>query len=95
MHAPLAALVFDTYFRAGEKVEANRPVLSLLSPNNIKVLFYITETQLSRIKIGQKIYFTCDGCADKNRGLNYLHFTRSKYTPPVIYSKDTRYKLVY
>lgn len=95
VYAPIAGYVFDTFYRLGEKVTANQPVLAILAPENIKVLFYIPEKQLSTIHLGQTITFSCDGCKSATKAtINYIS-PEAEYTPPVIYTQDTRYKLVY
>lgn len=95
MYAPVSGQVFDTFYRVGEKVQANHPVLAILAPENIKVLFYIPETSLSQIKLGETISFSCDGCSgNTNATIEYIS-PEAEYTPPVVYSRDTRYKLVY
>lgn len=95
VYSPTTGFVFDTYYRLGEKVAANQPVLSILRPDNIKVLFYIPEKQLSTIHIGQTISFTCDGCKKATAAVIHYISPEAEYTPPIIYSADTRYKLVY
>lgn len=95
VHAPIAGYVYDTYYRLGEKVGANEPVLAILAPYNIKVLFYIPERALSDIHLGQKIQFSCDGCQNKTTATISYISSEAEYTPPIIYSQDTRYKLVY
>lgn len=93
--APLNSRVFDIYYRVGEKVKANQPVLSLLSPEYIKVLFYIPEEKLATLKIGKTIHFDCDSCSEKVAAkISYIS-PEAEYTPPVIYSKETRSKLMY
>jgi HlyD family secretion protein len=95
IYAPISGYVNDTFYRIGEKVAINQPVLSILSPNNIKVLFYIPERELSTIHIGQSITFTCDGCKSPTSAKITYISSEAEYTPPIIYSRDTRYKLVY
>lgn len=95
VYAPTNGEVFDTFYRTGEKVPENRPVLALLAPQHIQVLFYVPETLLSKLKLKQPIEFSCDNCNGKTQAtISYISPT-AEYTPPVIYSKDTRYKLVY
>ena len=65
MHAPVSGEVFDTFYRVGEKVEANHPVLAILAAENIKALFYLPEKALSKIKLGQTVTFSCDSCKGK------------------------------
>lgn len=94
-YAPVDGEVFDTFFRLGEKVQADHPVLALLAPINIKVLFYIPEDSLSKLKLGQTITFSCDACNGNTRATVSYISPEAEYTPPVIYSRDTRYNLVY
>ncbi len=95
MYAPLAGFIFDTYYRVGEYVPASQPVVSLLAPQNIKVVFFIPEPLLSTISLGQTIHFSCDSCPTKTPAVISFISSDAEYTPPVIYSKDTRDKLVY
>lgn len=95
VYAPVSGYVFDTYYRSGEKVAANQPVLSLLMAQNIKVLFYIPEKQLSTIHLNQIITFRCDGRKSSAKATISYISPEAEYTPPIIYSQDTRYKLVY
>ncbi|NNM59402.1 MAG: efflux RND transporter periplasmic adaptor subunit [Legionellales bacterium] len=95
MTAPVNGEIFDTFFRLGEKVAVDQPVLAILAPENIHVLFYVPETQLSKIKIGETLSFGCDSCAHKTQATISYISPQAEYTPPVIYSKDTRDDLVY
>lgn len=92
--APVAGLVFDTLFERGEYVPAGRPVVSLLPPENIKVRFFVPQPELGRLQIGQVVSIQVDGTAPVSATINYLS-PRAEYTPPVIYSRETRAKLVF
>jgi HlyD family secretion protein len=95
MAAPIDGVVQQIYFREGETVPAQRPVISILPPDNMKVRFFVPETELARLKIGQEVRVTCDGCAADLTAKIYFIATKAEYTPPVIYSQDERSKLVY
>lgn len=95
VYSPMAAQVSDVYFRLGENVPLNQPVLSLLAPRYIRVLFYLPENLLSEIKIGDRISFSCDGCAPSTHAVIRYISPEAEYTPPIIYSQSTRNKLVY
>lgn len=87
--------VQEIYFRPGEYVSAGRPVLSLLPPNNIKIRFFVPETLLPKVSLGQPVEIHCDGCkANVPARVTYISRT-SEFTPPVIYSLEERSKLVY
>jgi HlyD family secretion protein len=85
----------NTLFRQDEFVPAGKPVVSLLPPENRLLVFFVPEKELSHLKIGQSISFTCDGCQKNMAAHIYYISSRAEYTPPVIYSENTRANLVY
>src|SRR5262249_1650498 len=94
-YAPVAGVVQQIYFREGEMVAAGRPVLSVMPPGNMKLRFYVSETDLPKFAIGDQVRVTCDNCAADLTARIYFIATSAEYTPPVIYSLDERNKLVY
>jgi len=93
--APRAGLVYDTMYREGEWVMAGNAVVRMLPPQNIKVRFFVPETLLGSLPLGRKVSLRCDGCAaDIPATITYVS-SEAEYTPPVIYSNDTRGKLIY
>src|SRR3990167_1157669 len=94
-HAPIDGRIFDIFYRIGEKVPSHRPVMAILAPENIKVLFYLPEKLLHAVKPKQQVTFTCDHCDKKTDATISYISPEAEFTPPVIYSKDTRHKLVY
>jgi HlyD family secretion protein len=94
-NAPVTGTVHQIYFREGEMVQQQRPVLSILPPGNMKVRFFVSETELPKLAIGQDVRVSCDGCAADLTAKIYYIATTAEYTPPVIYSQEERHKLVY
>jgi HlyD family secretion protein len=93
--APTNALVHDTLYRQGEWVAAGKPVVVLLPPANIKVRFFVPQAALPKIKPGQTVSVTFDGGTHAYAAtINYIS-TQAEFTPPVIYSRDNRSKLVF
>lgn len=93
--APVDGIVFDTFYRRGEYVEASKPVLSMLAPENIKVIFYISEANLGSIQLGDKVTIHCDGGEQDQTGRISFISPTAEYTPPVIYSTETNAKLIF
>jgi len=93
--APQDGLIFDTLYRQGEWVPAGRPVISLLPPQNIKVRAFVPETRVGAIHPGQQVRVTLDGVAEPFLGKVSYISTQAEYTPPVIYSQESRGKLVF
>jgi len=95
MASPVSGSVQQIYYRPGELVPAGRPVVSLLPPGNIKIRFFVPETELAKVALGQAVTVHCDGCkTDVSAKVTFISRS-SEFTPPVIYSLDERSKLVY
>jgi HlyD family secretion protein len=87
--------VFDTIYREGEWVAAGSPVVRLLPPQNVKVRFFVPEAIVGGLATGRAVAIQCDGCGgDIPATLTYVS-TEAEFTPPVIYSNETRSKLVF
>jgi len=93
--APQGGRVNDTYYVVGDFVPAGSPVVSLLPPANVKLRFYLPEPVLGRIKPGGSVSFTCDGCGAAMPATISFISDRAEFTPPVLYSKESRAKLVF
>jgi len=95
VESPAAGTIQEVYYRPGETVPPGRPVLSLLPPGNLKIRFFASETLLPEIKYGETVAVACDGC-DKELTAKVTFIAKSaEYTPPVIYSREERAKLVF
>jgi HlyD family secretion protein len=88
-------LVYDTLYREGEWVAAGSPVVRMLPPSNVKVRFFVPQTTVGSLKVGGSVAIQCDGCgADIPASISYIA-NDAEFTPPVIYSNETRQKLVF
>jgi HlyD family secretion protein len=94
-YAPVSGAIQQIYFREGEMVPAQRPVLSIMPPGNMKLRFFVPEPELPKLAIGDDVRVSCDNCAADLTAKIYFIATMAEYTPPVIYSLDERNKLVY
>ncbi|HEY0107820.1 MAG TPA: HlyD family efflux transporter periplasmic adaptor subunit [Rhizomicrobium sp.] len=90
-----AGRVQDVYFRAGEYAPAMTPVVSVLPPANIYVRFFVPESAFSRVKLGQRVAVGCDGCAAGIVATVTFIAAQEEFTPPVIFSRESRSKLVF
>lgn len=93
--APQTARVIDTLYVQGEWVPAGLPVVTLLPAANIKLRFFVSEKILGSIRVGQAVSVRCDGCGEPiTASVSYVS-SQAEYTPPVIYSRENRAKLVF
>jgi HlyD family secretion protein len=93
--APAAGRVEDVFFRAGETAGAGQGVVSLLTPDKLKLRFFVPEPELAGIAVGQKVAIACDGCAPNLTATISFIARAAEFTPPVIYSLTRREKLVF
>jgi len=93
--APVDAQVFDVMYRAGEWVNAGSPVVALLPAGAVKVRFFVPEPALAQAAVGREVAVSCDGCpAGLTARIRFVS-PQAEFTPPVIYSNDSRGKLVF
>jgi HlyD family secretion protein len=92
--APRAALVYDTLYREGEFVTAGTPVVLLLPPEYLKVRFFVPETEFAALKTGDRVRVSVSGRPPIEAHVTYLS-PKPEYSPPVLYNRDNRSKLVY
>lgn len=93
--APQKGLIFDVFYRPGEWVAAGRPVVALLPPANIKVRAFVPEPRLGAIAVGTTVQVRVDGMDGPLAGRVSFISPRAEFTPPVIYSRESRSKLVF
>jgi HlyD family secretion protein len=93
--APAAGRVEDVFFRVGETASAGQGIVSLLTPDKLKLRFFVSEPELASIAVGQKIAVACDGCAPNLTATINFIARAAEFTPPVIYSLTRREKLVF
>lgn len=95
LEANVSGFVQDTLYRPGEWVPAGRPVVSLLPPENIKVIFFVPEKALAKMQAGKELMLVCDACEKKIPAKISYVSSEAEFTPPIIFSRESRGKLVY
>jgi HlyD family secretion protein len=93
--APSGASVVDTLYRPGEMVPAGLPVVKLLPPGNVKLRFFVPEEQVAQVAVGQAVSIACDGCGAPVPAHVTFISPQAEFTPPVIYSREQRSRLVF
>ncbi|WP_374579159.1 HlyD family efflux transporter periplasmic adaptor subunit, partial [Phenylobacterium sp.] len=89
------ARVEDVFFQAGEWAPANQPIVSLLPDDRIKLRFFVPQAEIAAYRPGASVRFACDGCpSGLSARISYIS-PRPEFTPPVIYSRETRDRMVF
>ena len=95
MSSPAAGLIHDIYYRVGELVPAGRSVISLLPPTHLKIRFFVPQSLLPSIKVGNSVRVVFDGLTSEITARIAFISPEAEFTPPVIFSKESRTKLVF
>ena len=93
--APAAGRVLDVFYRKGEVVPAGQAVAEILPPEDVLVRFYVPETAVAGLREGEGVEIACDGCASDLTGTITFIASDAEFTPPVIFSRQERSKLVF
>jgi HlyD family secretion protein len=93
--SPANGTVEEVYFRPGEVVKEGQAVIALLPPRNLKVRFFVAEPVRAKLELDQTVDVSCDGCpADLKAKISFIS-RDAEFTPPVIFSREQREKLVF
>jgi HlyD family secretion protein len=93
--APSAGRIEDVFFQQGEWVPANQPVLAMIPQDRVRLRFFAPQADVARYAVGTEVRFTCDGCErDLAATISYVS-PRPEFTPPVIYSREARDRMVF
>ncbi len=93
--APTDAVVDRVFRREGEMAASDKAAIQLLPPGNRKVRFFVNEQERSSFAPGTIVRVSCDGCPDTLKATVSRVANQAEFTPPVIYSVESRDKLVY
>ena len=93
--APSAGRIEDVFYQRGEWAAANQPVVALIPDDRVFVRFFVPEAAVAAYRPGQRVRFRCDGCPDGLSAVISYVSPRPEFTPPIIYSRDSRDRLVF
>lgn len=92
--APVAGTVERVFYTMGEIAVAGTPVVTILPEGALKARFFVPEAERAALAIGQSVSVGCDSCTAMAATVTYLA-SEPQTTPPVIYSREERGRLVY
>lgn len=93
--APVAGKIEQVFYDTGEVLQPSMPVLSLLPENARKIYFFVPEPDRASFQVGDQLTMECTGCPpDTAISITFID-AQPQFTPPIIYSRDERARLVY
>jgi len=93
--APADGIVQTIYRRPGEVVAPGAPLAAMIARDGMRVRFFAPQARLTELAPGARVQFTCDGCKSGLGGRVSYVASEPQFTPPVIYSREQRQKLVF
>ena len=93
--APAAGRIEDVFFQVGEWTPASQPILSLIPEGRVRLRFFVPEAAVATYAVGRDVSFSCDACAAGMKARISYVSPRPEFTPPVIYSRDARDRMVF
>lgn len=94
--APVAGLVMAKHVEPGEQVNVGTPVITIGNFGDTRMRAYIPETELGRVRVGQKVRVTTDTWPGKQyEGSITFISGEAEFTPKNVQTEKERVKLVY
>jgi len=91
----ISGSVEDRLREPGEYVAAGAPILSVLPEGRIFIRFFAPVEDVAKIKTGDVVALSCDGCAKGLQGRIRFVARESEFTPPIIFSESARQRMVF
>lgn len=95
IRASVAGRIDDVIRNAGDIAGPSAPVISILPEGAVKLKLYLSEADFSAVEMGSLLDVRCDGCPPGMQARVTYVSPDPEFTPPVIYSLETRQKLVF
>jgi HlyD family secretion protein len=95
LRAPVSGLLERRFYEPGEVANSGAPILALFQPDRIKVIFYLPEVERGVFRLGDILRMACDGCPEGISARIVRMASEPQYTPPILYSRDERGRLVF
>jgi HlyD family secretion protein len=98
IHNPIDGTVLTTYAKAGEVVQAGQPLYRIANLTSMEVRAYVTEPQLSSIRLGQEARVSIDAGGGQRQSVSGTISwiaARAEFTPTPIQTRDERVDMVY
>lgn len=93
--APATGRIAEVIRHPGDIAGPSAPILSLLPDGAIRLKLYLPEPQFASAPVGALLAVQCDGCPPGLNARVTYAAPEPEFTPPVIYSLETRQKLVH
>ncbi len=96
LYSPCDGVVQTKVAEVGEAVLPGGPVLRIVDLGDVWITVYVAETQIGRVKVGQKAAVTTDSQPGRRfEGVIERVSSEAEFTPKYVQTPDERSRLVY
>ena len=96
LRAPAAGIVTALPVHRGENVQPGTKLMTITNIDQMLFTLYVPETQIGRVKVGQKVQVTVDGLPERTfDGQIYFIAQQAEYTPRTVQTPEERAKTVF
>jgi len=96
LKAPYAGIILSRNVEPGEVVSPDQEVLSIADLSEVDLKVFVEETEIGRIKPGQRVDVKIDSFPDKTYSGQVAYISpQAEFTPKIIQTRKERVKLVY
>ena len=95
VYSPINGTVLTTNVEEGEFVPLGSSIATMVNLDDMWIKVFIPTDQLAKVKLGQQVYFTVSGSADKYPGSIVEIASQGEFTPKTIQTKQERTNIVY
>ena len=95
---PIDGTVLTSYVKAGEVLQAGQPLYRVADLTSVEVRAYVTEPQLSSIRLGQEARVSIDAGGGRRQTVSgpiAWISSRAEFTPTPIQTREERAEMVY
>lgn len=94
--SPVSGTVTDRPIEAGEFISGGTTILTVSRLSQVHVMLYVTEVELGRVRLGDKVEVTIDSLPGRRfEGLVTYLSPEAEFTPKNVQTRDDRVKLVF
>ena len=95
LRAPVTGVLERRFYEPGEVAGSGAPVLAIFQPDRLRVIFYLPQAGRAGFRLGEVLAMDCDGCPTGISARIVRMASEPQYTPPILYSRDERGRLVF
>lgn len=76
--------VYQIFYRPGEEVRAYNPVITVINPRDVYVVFYVSKQDLEKVHLNQGINIQNTNGQNIQANISFIS-SKAEYTPPLLY----------